>query len=77
MYYWWIVRIPVILIFPFLFYDLEIFFCVFSFIFLHLNIGLQSILNDYIHNQKTKIFLFILIKLCNFEFFRYSVELLI
>nr|WDA66151.1 succinate:cytochrome c oxidoreductase subunit 4 [Lithothamnion corallioides] len=76
-YQWWILRLPVILILPAFFIDIEIFFLLISFVFLHLTIGLKSIVNDYLHNKKSKLFLIILIRLCNFEFLRYILEYLL
>lgn len=76
-YHWWLLRIPVILFLPSMFYDLEIIFLIFTFILLHLNLGLKSILNDYLHSKKTKVFLLSLIRVCNFEFTRCILEFLI
>nr|QJF58176.1 succinate:cytochrome c oxidoreductase subunit 4 [Corallina officinalis]QJF58199.1 succinate:cytochrome c oxidoreductase subunit 4 [Corallina officinalis] len=76
-YHWWLLRIPVILFLPSVLYDLEIIFLIFAFIFLHLNLGLKSILNDYLHNKKTKVFLLLLIRICSFEFIRCVLEFLI
>lgn len=77
IYYWWIIRIPVILFLPSLFYDFEIIFLIISYIFLHITFGLKTILHDYIHNDFSKIFLTVLIRICNLEFLRYTLEFLI
>nr|AYR06583.1 succinate:cytochrome c oxidoreductase subunit 4 [Lithothamnion sp.] len=74
---WWLSRLPVLLSLPAFFIDIEIFFFLISFIFLHLTIGLKGIINDYLHNKKSKLFLIILIRLCNFEFLRYVLEFLL
>nr|YP_009138138.1 succinate:cytochrome c oxidoreductase subunit 4 [Calliarthron tuberculosum]AKG26268.1 succinate:cytochrome c oxidoreductase subunit 4 [Calliarthron tuberculosum] len=76
-YSWWLLRIPVLLLFPVLLYDFEIIFLIFPFLFLHLTLGLKSILNDYLHNKNSKTFLLLLVRICSFEFVRYVLEFLI
>lgn len=76
-YLWWVVRVPVLLILPFLLYDIEILFLLSSFLFVHLLLGLKTILNDYLHNKTSKLFLVLLVRLANFEFLRYILEFLI
>lgn len=49
--FWWLVRIIGLLIVPIIFYDIEVFFLVFSLVYLHVKFGIQSILLDYVHNR--------------------------
>lgn len=76
-YLWWIVRVPVLLILPFFFYDIEILFLLISFLFVHLLLGLKTVLSDYLHNKSSKILLVLLARLSSFEFLRYILEFLI
>lgn len=76
-YEWWLLRLPGVLIAPALLIDLEIFILLSSFLFLHLTLGLKTIVNDYLHNKKTKIIILKLIWLSNFQFLRYVLELLL
>lgn len=75
--YWWLVRGPVLLLFPSFFYDIEVLFLLISFLVNHLSIGLKTIFSDYLHNKLSKTFLIILIRLASFEFLRYILELLV
>lgn len=76
-YYWWIIRIPVLLLIPSFFFDLEILFMISSFLILHLILGLKTIINDYLQDLTLKIFLVILIRLLSFEILRYMLEIFI
>lgn len=76
-YVWWVIRIPALLALSFFAYDVEILFLLLSFLFIHFLSGLKTILNDYIHNKTSKIFLFLLVRLTNFEFLRYVLEFLL
>jgi len=58
-------------------YDIEILFLFSSFLFIHLVLGLKTILNDYLHNKTSKEFLMLLVRLANFEFLRYILEFLV
>lgn len=62
---------------PSLFYDLEIIFFIISFLFVHLTIGLKTVLNDYLHSKISKVLLLLLIRLSSLEFLRYILELLV
>nr|WDA66137.1 succinate:cytochrome c oxidoreductase subunit 4 [Phymatolithon calcareum] len=77
LYQWWLLRLSVILILPSFFIDLEGLFLLSSFIFLHLTLGLKAIINDYLHDRKSKMLLLTFIKLCSFEFLRYVLEFLL
>ena len=76
-YQWWLIRIPVLLVLPFILYDIEIFFFFNAFLIIHLTIGLNAILNDYLHNKNSKVLLIILTRLSSFEFLRYILEFII
>ena len=77
IYQWWLVRIPVLLILPSIFYDIEIFFLLNAFLVVHLTTGLKAVLNDYLHYKNSKIALIILIRISSFEFLRYILEFII
>lgn len=77
IYQWWLVRIPVLLLIPFIFYDMEILFLLSSFLILHLTHGLKTIVNDYLQNYTLKVLLLLLVRLSSFEFLRYMLEIFI
>lgn len=77
LYSWWLIRVPVLLVIPFFFYDLEVLFLLSAFLVVHFSLGLSGILNDYLHNKTLKVFLITLIRLLNFEFLRYTLEYMI
>jgi len=66
-----------LLFIPSFFYGIEIIFLVTSFFFLHLILGLNAILNDYLHNKTSKTLVITLVRLISFEFLRYILELII
>lgn len=76
-YNWWVIRIPVLLLLPGFFYDIEIIGFIVSFLILHLRFGLQTIFADYFHNKLVKVFLLILARLAGFELMRCFLEFLI
>ena len=58
---WWLIRLIAILIAFGIFYDIEIMILIYTLILIHLKLGLETILSDYIHNKFTHyIFLFFL-----------------
>lgn len=77
MYNWWIVKFPVLLAGPLLFYDMEIFLFLIPIVFIHLLVGLETILYDYVHNKKTKTLFYNLVRIGNLELLRYFLEFLI
>lgn len=77
IYQWWLIRIPVLMLLPSFFYDLEVIFLINSFLILHLTYGLKTIINDYLQDQTLKLLLIILVRLSSFEFLRYILELFI
>ncbi len=77
IFYWWVIRISVLLLLPSLFYDIEVIFLVTSFLFIHLTLGLKGILSDYLHDKTSKILIIVLVRLTSFEFLRYILELLL
>lgn len=76
-YQWWLIKVVALLFIPSFLFDLEIIFCLSSFIILHLIIGLKTIIMDYLQNYTLKIFLVILIRLSNLELLRYTLDFLI
>ena len=57
--------------------DIEIIFLVSGFILLHINLGLQTIVYDYIHVKKVKFISSTLIRISLIEIARHILELLI
>lgn len=76
IFQWWLLRLPVVLILPTFFLDIEFFLLFISFLFIHINSGFKSIVSDYLHNKKLLLFIIILIRVSNFEFLRYLLEFL-
>ena len=76
-YQWWLIRVPVLLLIPSFFYDIEVVFLISSFLVLHLTFGLKTIVNDYLHNKTLKIFLSVLVRLTSLELLRYILEIFI
>nr|AYR06617.1 succinate:cytochrome c oxidoreductase subunit 4 [Renouxia sp.] len=74
---WWFLRLSVLFLIPVFLFDLEIIFLLYSFLFLHMSLGLKTITGDYVHNKKLKYFFLILVRLCNFELIRCILEFLI
>nr|YP_010164473.1 Sdh4 [Polyopes lancifolius]QRM91068.1 Sdh4 [Polyopes lancifolius] len=57
--------------------DIEIFVLVTGFLLLHINLGLRTIIGDYIHVKKVKLCLIVLTRISSIELTRYVLELLI
>nr|AXI97808.1 succinate dehydrogenase subunit 4 [Gracilaria vermiculophylla]WDZ68100.1 succinate dehydrogenase subunit 4 [Gracilaria vermiculophylla] len=57
--------------------DVELTMFIIGLVLLHMNFGLKTILNDYIHINKIKIALLLLIRLSSIEIGRYILELLL
>nr|AYR06688.1 succinate:cytochrome c oxidoreductase subunit 4 [Rhodogorgon sp.] len=74
---WWLLRLSVLILIPVFLIDLEIIFLFYSFVFLHISLGLRVIINDYVHNEKLKCLFLVLNKLCNLEFIKCILEFLI
>lgn len=70
-------RAAALLLIPSLFIDLEIFFFCSAFIFLHIKLGLKTVILDYIHNRRTNVLCLILLRLSSIEILRYALELTI
>ena len=73
-YQLWFFKLFGIFAVPFFFYDLEILFFVSSFLFLHFNSGLKTILKDYFHNLNLVILIITFLRLLSLEFLRYTLE---
>lgn len=75
--YWLFLRLAGLFVFESILIDIEISILIFGFLSLHMNLGLQTILNDYIHIRKVKIFLLILVRISSIETNKYFLELLL
>lgn len=75
IYQWWLIRTPVLLFIPSVWYDVEIMFLISPFLILHFTFGLKTVVNDYLHNSTLKILLLVLVRLLSLEFLRYTLEL--
>lgn len=74
-YYWLALRLGVIFLSFSYWIDLEIIFIFINFLFLHINIGLKSMLIDYIHIKKLSIFLISLLRVILIINLLYTIEL--
>ena len=74
---WLILRLSALVIFLGLIIDIEIIFFIFGFVFLHISLGLRTIVSDYIHIKKVKFISSALIRISLIELTRYISELLI
>lgn len=48
---WWLIRFIVLLLAFGIFYDIEIIIIIYTLILIHIKLGLETILTDYIHNK--------------------------
>nr|YP_009138175.1 SdhD [Gracilaria vermiculophylla]AHZ58202.1 SdhD [Gracilaria vermiculophylla]AHZ58227.1 SdhD [Gracilaria vermiculophylla] len=74
---WFLLRLVTFFILGGVLLDLEMLIFLIGFLFLHVSLGLKTILNDYIHINKIKIILLILIRISSIEISRYILELLL
>nr|YP_009490414.1 SdhD [Gracilaria tenuistipitata]ARU07645.1 SdhD [Gracilaria tenuistipitata]AWH62574.1 SdhD [Gracilaria tenuistipitata]AWH62599.1 SdhD [Gracilaria tenuistipitata var. liui]AXI97783.1 succinate dehydrogenase subunit 4 [Gracilaria tenuistipitata] len=74
---WVLIRLAGFLFFFGLLLDIEIILLIVGLVLLHMNLGLNTILNDYIHFNKIKVFLTFLIRFSSIEIGRYILELLL
>nr|YP_009130758.1 SdhD [Agarophyton chilense]AKA27613.1 SdhD [Agarophyton chilense]ASP44541.1 succinate:cytochrome c oxidoreductase subunit D [Agarophyton chilense] len=74
---WVFIRLGGFFFFGGLMLDIEIAILIMGLVVLHMNFGLKTILNDYIHINKIKIFLVFLIRLSSIEIGRYILEILL
>nr|YP_010199902.1 succinate dehydrogenase subunit 4 [Gracilariopsis tenuifrons]UAD89962.1 succinate dehydrogenase subunit 4 [Gracilariopsis tenuifrons] len=74
---WLLLRLVTFFILGGILIDLEIFIFLIGFLFLHISLGLKTILNDYIHINKIKIILLVLVRISSIEISRYILELLL
>lgn len=64
---WWLIRLTALLLVPGVFYDLEILIMIYSLIIIHAKLGLETILNDYVHDKVTFLCFLFLIRLSSLE----------
>ena len=74
---WFLMRLITFFIFLGFLVDIEIFLMTNGFLFLHINLGLKTILDDYIHTKKINLGLNILMRILMIEMIRYLSELLL
>lgn len=74
---WLILRLSALLVILGFIFDIEIIILILGFLFLHINLGLKSIIYDYLHTKKIKLILLILARISMIEISRYFLELLI
>nr|YP_004062170.1 SdhD [Gracilariophila oryzoides]ADR03186.1 SdhD [Gracilariophila oryzoides]APC24932.1 succinate dehydrogenase subunit 4 [Gracilariophila oryzoides] len=74
---WLLVRLVTFFILGGILIDIEILIFLIGFLFLHISLGLKTILNDYIHINKIKIILLVLVRISSIEISRYILELLL
>nr|APC24907.1 succinate dehydrogenase subunit 4 [Gracilariopsis andersonii] len=74
---WLLLRLVTFFILGGILIDLEILIFLAGFLFLHISLGLKTILNDYIHINKIKIILLVLVRISSIEISRYILELLL
>lgn len=72
---WLIVRIVALFLSLTMLIDIEILIVMLSFLIIHIIIGLKAIIYDYIHFQKIKLTLLILLRVSAIEISRYILEL--
>lgn len=74
---WWFLRFSALLTVPSFLLDLEIFFLIQAFIFLHVKLGLRSIIVDYAHNKKVVLLFLILIRFLSIGLMRCILEFIL
>nr|YP_010395092.1 succinate dehydrogenase subunit 4 [Polyopes affinis]UQJ72533.1 succinate dehydrogenase subunit 4 [Polyopes affinis] len=74
---WLTVRIVALFISLTILIDIEMLVVMLSFLMIHISIGLKAIIHDYIHFQKIKLMLLILLRVSIIETSRYILELFI
>lgn len=77
IFQWLIVRIVALFISLAMLIDIEMLIVTLSFLIVHISIGLKAIIHDYIHFQKIKLILLILLRVSAIEISRYILELFI
>lgn len=64
---WWLIRLTALLLIPGAFCDPEILIMIYSLIVIHAKLGLETILNDYIHDKVICLCFLFLIRLSSLE----------
>nr|WCH57982.1 succinate dehydrogenase subunit 4 [Calliblepharis sp.] len=72
---WLLLRFSVLFMFIGILFDIEIFFIIIGFLFIHINMGIISILYDYVHVIKIKYLILFLIKVSIIEILKNIIEL--
>nr|YP_010199776.1 succinate dehydrogenase subunit 4 [Gracilaria multipartita]UAD89734.1 succinate dehydrogenase subunit 4 [Gracilaria multipartita] len=74
---WILMRLGGLFFFSGILLDVEVIVLIISLTTLHMNLGLRTILTDYIHIERVKITLLFLIRISSIEINRYLIELLL
>lgn len=74
---WMVLRLTALFIVLSLLIDIEIFLLISGFLIVHMNLGLRTIVSDYMHLKKFKFISSNLIRISLIEVTRYILELLI
>nr|YP_009515588.1 succinate:cytochrome c oxidoreductase subunit 4 [Sirodotia delicatula]AVK39611.1 succinate:cytochrome c oxidoreductase subunit 4 [Sirodotia delicatula] len=74
---WWLIRLTGLLLVSGIFYDIEITIVMYSLIITHFKIGLEAILNDYIHEQLIYLYFTILIRFLSLELIYFFSDILL
>ena len=74
---WLVLRLVILFVVISFFVDIEILLLISGFLIIHINIGLRTIVYDYIHIKKVKFISSNLIRISLIEIIRYILELLI
>nr|YP_009114055.1 succinate:cytochrome c oxidoreductase subunit 4 [Ahnfeltia plicata]AHB62118.1 succinate:cytochrome c oxidoreductase subunit 4 [Ahnfeltia plicata]UAT97999.1 succinate:cytochrome c oxidoreductase subunit 4 [Ahnfeltia plicata]UAT98025.1 succinate:cytochrome c oxidoreductase subunit 4 [Ahnfeltia plicata] len=75
--YWWTFRLSSLFIVPGFFVDFEMVLLIQTFLFLHVRSGLGTLIDDYVHNRKTKFVFLLALRILSVEMPRYVLELLL
>ena len=74
---WYFVRIAALLTIPAIILDLETVFLVQGLLLIHIRVGLESVIHDYVHSCITQVFYLSLIRILTLEGFFCLIELIL
>lgn len=74
---WWAVRFSAIFISPGIIFDFEIMFLLQSLVLLHAKIGLESIMNDYVHDTTVKLLYLFFLRILSLEILLYFIDFIL
>lgn len=76
-FHWLTLRLAALITFFSILFDIEISFFILGFLFLHMSLGLQTVMTDYVHVKKMVLVSSLLIRVSSIEVLRCCLELLI